>query len=402
MRLVKLTALASCIGFGTDVFDAGASAMMDVEDVLPTRASADDLGEALSAPAIPPVPTGADAAPGVANETEPHEAEEARLVANDRAAIGQFVPRECVHEVSADRPALTHNEQQRTQRVIAHVARRLRASDEFSRLLHMVAMRESSMQQGLVHRLSPDLQGSYSAWRKMQDTYRGNPHADDPEKWQTYGLFGMNSNYFTLLWDKAADPRVLCDAVVDVLVYRRAAIRMLKKAGGNIVCKDEHGRPYDYTTQATWETVHRAVSGGKLCPGKHEATGSLKQDFRHRARRGGIDPDRTVTLKMLGVEPGKGVDGQPWATQEAMVMGLWSEIDAAEAAAAAKLAAKTDAVDQNGHADPVDSAGTLGSVGLVEPAGALGSAGANGPDRIGPEPAPGSTGPVVASRAGAP
>ena len=375
MRLVKLTALASCIGFGTDVFDDGASAMMDAEGVLPTRALADELGAALSAPAIPPVPAGTGAAPGVASETDNTDTTEAELVAQDRAAIQQFVPRQCVHEVSADRPRLTRNEQQRTQRVISHVARRLKASDEFSKLLHMVAMRESSMQQGLVHRLSPDLQGSYTAWRKMQDTYEGNPHADDPEKWQTYGLFGMNSNYFTLLWDKAADPRVLCDAVVDVLVYRRAAIRMLKKAGGNIVCKDEHGKPYDYTTRATWETVHRAVSGGKLCPGKHEATAAtLKQYFRHRAQRVGIDPDRTVTLKMLGVEPGKGADGQPWATQEAMVMGLWAEIDAAEAAAAAKMATNTAAP---------------GSADLADPIADL-------------EPARGTSGPVVATRTGLP
>jgi len=325
MRLVKLTALASCIGFGTDVFDDGASAMMDTEDALPSRLAPEELREVMTAPTETPAARGPYAA-------DPVVEGELGVTADDNAAVQNFVPRQCVHEVTADRPKLTRNEQQRTQRIVAHVARRLKASDEFTKLLHMVAMRESSMQQGLIHRLSPDLQGSYAAWRKMQTTYEGNPHAEDPEKWQTYGLFGMNSNYFTLLWDKTADPRVLCDAVVDVLVYRRAAIRMLKKAGGNIVCKDENGKPYDYTTRVTWETVHRAVSGGKLCPGKHEATAAtLKQYFRDRARKVGIDPERTVTLKMLGVEPSKGADGTPWATQEAMAVGLWSEIDAAEA-----------------------------------------------------------------------
>ena len=351
MRLVKLTALASIIGFGTDAFDAGASAM-DTEDASPGRVAPNDLADAVHAPATTPAPALAPAA------TTPGDALDAAAITEDRAAVQAFLPRECVHEVSADRPKLTRNEQQRTQRVIAHVARRLRASDEFTRLLHMVAMRESSMQQGLVHRLSPDLQGSYAAWRKMQTTYEGNPHADDPEKWQTYGLFGMNSNYFTLLWDKAADPRVLCDAVVDVLVYRRAAIRMLKKAGGNIVCKDEQGKPYDYSTRATWETVHRAVSGGKLCPSKHEATAAtLKQFFRGRAERVGIDPDRAVTLKMLGTEPVKGADGQAWPTQEAMLMGLWSEIEAAEAAEAAKTVATTahDPADPTSSTDPVTS-----------------------------------------------
>ncbi len=359
MRLVKLTALASLIGFGTDVFDDGASAM-DTDDALPGRVAPDTLDAVVAAPAP---------AQAIAEDVV-----EAARVAEDRSAVQEFLPRECVHEVSADRPKLTRNEQQRTQRVIAHVARRLKASDEFTKLLHMVAMRESSMQQGLVHRLSPDLQGSYAAWRKMQTTYEGNPHADDPEKWQTYGLFGMNSNYFTLLWDKAADPRVLCDAVVDVLVYRRAAIRMIKKAGGNIVCKDDNGQPYDYTTRTTWETVHRAVSGGKLCPSKHEATAAtLKQYFRGRAERVGIDPDRTVTVKMLGAEPAKGADGQAWPTQEAMVMGLWSEIEAAEAAktvAAAGTPHEPDPSDlsdssaPSDHADPdpIDSPATVARV----------------------------------------
>ncbi len=340
MRSLKLTALASCIGLGTDAFDDGASARMETYDALRERhVEARALAEAVASPAqvsAAAVP-GPDASPSL-------DAIDA-VVAEERAAVQAFMPRECVHEVSADRPKLTHNEQQRTHKVIAHVARRLKASDEFTKLLHMVSTRESSNQQGLVHRLSPDLQGSYAAWRKMQTTYEGNPHADDPEKWQTYGLFGMNSNYFTLLWDKTADPRVLCDAVVDVLVYRRAAARMIRKTGGNVVCKDEQGQPYDYVPRATWETVHRAVSGGKLCPSKHEATAAtLKGYFRGRAERVGIDPDRTVTLKMLGTEPAKGVDGQPWATQEAMVMGLWSEIAAAEAADEAKNAknAKTE------------------------------------------------------------
>jgi len=374
--LMKLTALASLIGFGTDAFDAGASAM-DTEDALPGRVAPDDLGDVVSAPATRPAPVEALAA------TITDAKLEAATVTEDRAALQAFGPRECVHEVSADRPKLTRNEQQRTQRVIAHVARRLKASDEFTRLLHMVAMRESSMQQGLVHRLSPDLQGSYAAWRKMQTTYEGNPHAEDPEKWQTYGLFGMNSNYFTLLWDKAADPRVLCDAVVDVLVYRRAAIRMIKKAGGNIVCKDEHGQPFDYTTRITWETVHRAVSGGKLCPSKHEATAAtLKQYFHGRAERVGIDPDRTVTLKMLGAEPEKGADGQAWPTQEAMVMGLWSEIEAAEATKA------------------LASAGTHGPLEPTSPAGLASLASPASP--ASPDPtSTGATAPHVASRASA-
>jgi hypothetical protein len=343
MRLVQLTALAYCIGFVTDVFDDGASARMDgTTEGHPGRAASENLGDALTPPPAPASPT----------TLEPTREVDATTL-DDRAAVQRFMPRECVHSVADGRPKLTHNEQKRTQRVIAHVAKRLKASDEFLKLLQLVAMRESSMQQGLVHRLSPDLEGSYSAWRKMQKTYEGNPHADEPGAWQTYGLFGMNSNYFTLIWDKAADPRVLCDAVVDVLVYRRAAARMIRKAGGNIVCKDERGQPYNYTTKATWETIHRAVSGGKLCPSKHEATAAtMKKFFRSRAERVGIDPDRPVTLKMLGIEPDRGLDGQAWADQDAMVMGLWAEVEAEEVklatreAEAAELAAERAATKE--------------------------------------------------------
>lgn len=323
MRLVQLTALAYCIGFVTDVLDDGASARMDVVDgKLPGgRVPAEDLSEAMTNPVAPS---------RVIRDTDP---EGQFITDEDIAAVKGFMPRACVHTVSDKRPKLTRGEQERTTKVINHVLKRLKASDDFSKLIHLVAMRESSLQQGLVHRLSPDLEGSYSAWRKMSKSYEGNPVAKDPTVWQTYGLFGMNSNYFTMVWDKAADPRVLCDAVVDVLVYRRSAARMLRKVSGQtIVCKDEKGRPYNYTTKATWETVHRAVSGGKLCPSKHEeSAATMRKFFRNRAARVGLDPDKPVTAKMLGLEPDKALDGTRFESQEQMVMSLWTEFEAEQA-----------------------------------------------------------------------
>jgi hypothetical protein len=321
MRVVQLTALAYCIGFVTDVLDDGASASMDVvEGKLPGRAATEDLAGAMTDPVRPS---------RVLLDTDP---EGTFISDDDVAAVKGFLPRQCVHTVNDKRPKLTRGEQQRTTKVLAHVLKRLKASDDFSKLINLVAIRESSLQQGLVHRLSPDLEGSYSAWRKMAKTYEGNPHAKDSSVWQTYGLFGMNSNYFTLVWDKTADPRVLCDAIVDVLVYRRAAARMIRKAGGTIVCKDEQGKPFNFTTKATWETVHRAVSGGKLCPSKHEETAAtMRKFFRGRAARVGLDPDKPVTLKMLGMEPDKSLDGTKWDSQEKMVMGLWAEFEAGEA-----------------------------------------------------------------------
>ncbi|WAS97558.1 hypothetical protein [Nannocystis punicea] len=337
---MQLTALAYIVAVVTDVFDDGASAEAAHEVRLDDRYDVDgdrydvdgDLGSVertapsrldnvLRAPtriieAPAPVPVAADA-------------DEAAQVAADRAQVEQFLPRQCVHGVEDQRPRLTRNEQKRTYAVLAHVVKRLKASDDFLKLLQLVAARESSLQQGLVHRLSPDLEASLQAWRKTAKLYEGNPHHAEPEHWQTYGLFGMNSNYFTQVWDNQADPRVLCDAIVDILVYRRAVVRVIKKAGAAIECTDAAGRRYQHTTRATWETVHRAVSGGKLCPSKSENVAAIMgKYFRSRAAKFGLDPDKSVTLKMLGVEPSKGLGGEIWADQEAVVMGLWAELEA--------------------------------------------------------------------------
>lgn len=236
-------------------------------------------------------------------------------------------PRPCAHDIDQRSPDFTLADQAKTRRLVDFMARRLKVGEDFQKLLHLVVARESSYQQGLVHQLPADLEGSQAAWQKTRHLYEGNPHAKDPALWQTYGLMGMNSNYFTLVWDKQADPRVLCDAIVDVLVYRRSAVRMLRKISGNtIVCKDEKGRDYNYTTKATWQTVHRAVSGGKLCPSKHEETAAMMQKFfRGRAARFGLDPDKPVTAKMLGLEP----EGE-WGSQVEMVRGLWVEFSEQE------------------------------------------------------------------------
>ncbi|MCA9713263.1 MAG: hypothetical protein H6713_21395 [Myxococcales bacterium] len=245
------------------------------------------------------------------------------------AAALDFEYRECVHALDSKRPKLTKETQQRTKDIIAHVHKRMKASRGFRKLLMLVALREASYQSGLVHRLQPDIEGSHSAWRKMKDRYPDNPYAEDPNLWQTYGLFGMNSNYFTMLWSKQADPRVLCDPIVDVLVYRRAAERALRKLNGTIKCKNADGETYDFRTTPTWATIHRAVNGGKLCPSKHENQAAImRKYFNARAIKKGLDADERVTSKMLGVEPDRGLDGEVWETQEEMVMGLWEEFEA--------------------------------------------------------------------------
>ncbi len=284
-----------------------------------------------------PIP---DAGEDVEVDVEEEDIDDAE--AQDDSDEFEFRPMSCVHSLEERRPRITKSSQDRTKRVLRHVGKRLGAGTGFKKLLALVALRESSYQAGLVHRLSPDLNASYVSWRKMSTRYENNPYAEDPTVWQTYGLFGMNSNYFTLIWDKEADPRVLCDPIVDILLYRRAALRALRKMNsGAIRCKDSNGESFDITLDPTWYNVHRAVSGGKICPSKHEErAASMRKYFVRRATRSGLDPDGRVTTKMLGKEPDDGLDGEAWDDQERMVMGLWEEIDVEEAEEAEAAAAR--------------------------------------------------------------
>lgn len=198
-------------------------------------------------------------------------------------------PAACVHDLDTPRPRLTLAEQAETKRVIRAAVAGIGGSKDFAAFLLLVASRESSLQRGLVHRLQPDIEGSAAAWRHTRGLYEGNPFAADAERWQTFGLFGMNSNYFTAVWDRQADPMVLCDAVVDVLVYQRSAARVAAKLRRTGQC-----RP-------TWANIHAAVSGGKMCP-----PAAKLGPFRRRAARAGFDPDREVTAADLGRGPSRG------------------------------------------------------------------------------------------------
>lgn len=218
-------------------------------------------------------------------------------------------PRQCVHTVDAPRPRLTLAEQAHTRRAIRESVAEIGGSPAFGRMLEIVAARESSYQAGLVHRLAPDLAGAFAAWARSANLYADNPHYQDRSLWQTYGLFGMNSPIFTRLWHPQADPRVLCDPVVDVLVYRRAAANYLRRAGSVVECDGRKVR-----LEATWTALHRAVSGGKLCPGPIDGR------FRRRAKAAGFDPDSPATIADLGREraPGAVLLAQIWRRVDAI------------------------------------------------------------------------------------
>lgn len=197
-------------------------------------------------------------------------------------AAGAASPDPCVHGLDTPRPRLTHAEQAATRLLVRGAVDELGGSSDFAALLELVATRESSLQRGVVHRLPRDVEANAAAWRYLRPRYQGNPFISNPAIWQGYGLFGFNAAIFTQVWDTQADPRALCDAVVDVLVYQRAAARTVAKMRRTGACAP------------TWANVHASVSGGKFCPA------STSADFRRRAHRIGLDPDREVTKGDLG------------------------------------------------------------------------------------------------------
>lgn len=203
--------------------------------------------------------------------------------------LPRFAP--CAHTLDEPRPKLTLEHKAETAAIIRAVVRETGGDEDFADLLVLVAARESSLQRGLVHRLPADQDANARAWKRLAPFYEGNPAAADPTLWQGYGLFGMNAPIFLQLWSRTADPRVLCDAVVDVLVYRTAAERVLRRAGKSVPCPG--GR---HVLRGTWLEVHGAVSGGTLCP--RDDT-----DIRRRAGRVALDLDRPVMIRAVGRAP---------------------------------------------------------------------------------------------------
>lgn len=161
----------------------------------------------------------------------------------------------CGHAPDEPAPVATAETQAATRAEIEAAVAELGGSPAFAAYLIVVAARESSLRPGVIH--VRDSAASASAYRHRRKAHRaaGNPHADRPELWLTYGLFGLNSNYYARVLHPHADPRTLCSTRVAVATYARAAqsvLRRLPRACG--------------VTRPTWADIHRAIQGGDLCP----------------------------------------------------------------------------------------------------------------------------------------
>ena len=177
----------------------------------------------------------------------------AAILALLTAPAASYAP--CAHAPDQPAPVATRESQAAARAEIEDAVFDLGGSPAFALYLIAVATRESSLRPGVIH--TRDAAASSAAYRHRRKAHRkaGNPFADQPELWLTYGLFGLNSNYYARALHPHADPRTLCSTRVSVATYARAAAGVLHRL-----------KPACGVTRPTWADVHRAIQGGDLCP----------------------------------------------------------------------------------------------------------------------------------------
>lgn len=192
-------------------------------------------------------------------------------------------PSPCIHELKEERPQVTEEEQKNTRNLIKNTCEILEFDENFCKLLLLVSEREANNQSGIYHQLIQDLKASKAAWVRLHNSWRyeTNPHAQHAPLWQTFGLFGMNSNYYIYLWSDDANPEIMCDPVVDIMMYQLKARETFKKI------KKCHNK-------ADWEKVHSAVNGGQPCNKKPS------RDFRRRAKKLNLKYKEKVDINDFG------------------------------------------------------------------------------------------------------
>lgn len=183
----------------------------------------------------------------------------------------------------------------RIRKIVEARGRSPRTKENMIRFLSMVGMRETTLRRWKRHRLNDDIRSNKHSWLRHATRYGhqyrvqkirgvdkvvgvtmakdGNPYYGDPDRWRTgVGLYGMNAAGFAFEWHQNAPPEVLCDDIIATEVYMRVARRALRKLRGGIDCDGDGSREWRGSGDGapTLRDIHRAVSGGKLCPGKRE------------------------------------------------------------------------------------------------------------------------------------
>lgn len=194
-------------------------------------------------------------------------------------------------------------------------------ADRLAKLLQVVAQRETTMRPWKRHRLNGDIKASKNAYESQAGQYGhktltkpvvwrgrrvqqvigmellvdGNEHYAQRWRWEYgLGMYGQLAPYWTATWAADAPPEVLCRLPEASETYLRGLRRSWRKIAGGIDCDKDGEREWHGTGgHPTWHDVHRATSGGKLCPGPGTR-------FDKRALRVGLDPYQRVRLGDLG------------------------------------------------------------------------------------------------------
>lgn len=228
---------------------------------------------------------------------------------------------ETEHCADDDRPI--HKQHWRCQR-------EWRNAERLTNFLWIPYKRETTARPWKRHRLNPDKVANEKAWVRQAGRYgwkvetaclngkkrckggmrvvkasypiseNANPHYGEMWRWE-YGLGGLGQNaaLWTGGWDTMAPPEILCREVEQFETYLRRARQAVTDLSNGIDCDGDVKKDY-WDKKPTWVVVHRAASGGKICPRNNASRKKFEDAFRRRAKSAGLDPDEVVTLEMLG------------------------------------------------------------------------------------------------------
>ena len=135
------------------------------------------------------------------------------------------------------------------------------------------------------------------------------------DRWRSFGYAGQTTAGWIMEVDKMAPPEVLCLEAFSLETYVNRIRRTQRKLPRSYDCKDAKGKKYvqwmlnsgkqkkdkvkETRRDPTWHVLHRAASGGSMCPGESAEWLQTHTGFAKRARAHRLDPDQIVKANQL-------------------------------------------------------------------------------------------------------